>query len=75
MSTEVDYFSYNFVKQQAEFGDLFYQGYLGYLYDTGKKGAPKDFKEAIKWFSIASDRGSDYATTYLGYMYVYFYKK
>ncbi len=47
--------------------DAAYQ--LGYAYYWGKAGKPKDYQQALDWFSLAAEKGNSKAMTYLSKMY------
>jgi TPR repeat protein len=52
----------------AEEGHASAQGYLGYMYETGK-GVPRDDEEAVKWYRKAAEQGNAPAQANLGAMY------
>jgi TPR repeat protein len=49
----------------ANKGDADAQFWLGTMYYDGK-GVPQDYKEAVKWFTMAAEQGHAYAQLYLG---------
>jgi TPR repeat protein len=56
------------VKKLAEAGDPGYQWGLGLMYATGQ-GAPKNSREAVKWWHKAAEQGVVQAQSNLGYAY------
>ncbi len=56
------------IRKAAEAGDSGAQMMLGGLYQWGQ-GVPKDYREAHKWLSLASDQGWGEAMNNLGMMY------
>lgn len=52
----------------ASLNDSYYQGWLAYFYYYGQ-GTEVDLESAYKYFKIASDRGSGYASWYMGFIY------
>jgi len=59
--------AYQLIKPEAEKGDAVAQFILGYMYDEGK-GVPKDYDEAVKWYSRAAKQGNKEARHNLGLM-------
>ncbi len=53
---------------RAEQGDAKAQNCLGGMYDTGQ-GAPRDYKEAVKWYRKAAEQGHAKAQYNLGVKY------
>ena len=53
------------VQKSAEQGDADAQDKLGLMYYNGQ-GVPKDYKEAVKWYTKAAEQGDDSARTTLG---------
>jgi len=53
---------------KAEQGDVYAQFVMGNIFSLGN-GTPKDFKEALKWFSKAAEKGDAKAQYSLGRMY------
>ncbi len=56
------------VKESAEKGDRVAQGWLAYLYTTGR-GVPQNYGEAAAWYRRAADQGNAEAQDWLGYLY------
>lgn len=54
--------------EQARFGDLNAQFYLGKAYAKGKD-VPQDYKEAVKWYRKAAEQGNASAQNNLGFAY------
>lgn len=52
----------------AELGDKFAQGYLGFLYESGN-GVERNYTQAVKWYQKAAEQGHDVAQYNLGLMY------
>jgi TPR repeat protein len=59
--------AFQLIKPEAEKGDAVAQFILGYMYDEGK-GVPKDYDEAVKWYSRAAKQGNKEARHNLGLM-------
>lgn len=57
------------ISEAAQRGDAKAQGLLGYAYWLGQGGLPKNEGEAIRWFTLASQRGSADAMAQLGNIY------
>jgi len=57
--------AFQLIKPEAEKGDAVAQFILGYMYDEGK-GVPKDYDEAVKWYSRAAKQGNKEARHNLG---------
>ena len=55
---------------KAEQGDVKSQITLGAKYQVGVEGFPKDLKEAIKWYSLAANKGNTEALWSLGRCYL-----
>ena len=53
---------------KANKGDAYAQYSLGEMYYFGD-GVPKDYKEAVKWYTKAAEQGNGYAQFKLGEMY------
>ena len=45
------------------------QNNLGYYYANGDGRGPKDYAEAVRWYSAAADQGLALAQNNLGYCY------
>jgi hypothetical protein len=58
------------LKQKAQQGDIKSQLILGSKYQIGVVGIPKDTNEAIKWYRMAADKGSNEALMLLGQCYL-----
>lgn len=58
----------NTLKSMAEKGNTRAQSHLGVMYYKGQ-GVPKDYQEAVKWFSKAAQQGYAEAQYNLGLMY------
>jgi len=56
--------------QVAQTGDAYAQAYLGTLYAFGLYGAPLDYKEAIRWYTLAAEQGHPTAQYNLAVLYV-----
>ncbi len=56
-------------KALAEEGDIVSQMVLGSLYYKGDEIVPQDYKEALKWFTKAAERGVPVAQFNVGVMY------
>ena len=54
--------------KEAEAGNPLAQNNIGYMYRKAR-GAPIDWKEAVKWYRRAAEQGLPEAMTNLGYMY------
>ena len=54
--------------QKAVAGDAKYQNELGIFYHDGR-GVPQNYKEAVKWFTMAAEQGLAEAQSSLGGMY------
>jgi TPR repeat protein len=59
---------FNTLKQKAAQGDKEAQSAIGAMYHEGK-GIPKDYKQAVAWFTKAANQGLAIAQTNLGVMY------
>ena len=59
--------AFQLIKPEAEKGDAVAQFILGYMYDEGR-GVPKDYDEAVKWYSRAAKQGNKEARHNLGLM-------
>lgn len=55
-------------RRLAESGDAWYQTELALLYHQGKK-LPRDYNEALRWYSLAAAQGFSKAEANLGVMY------
>lgn len=58
----------NDLKARAEQGDAEAQLDLGWRYQIGD-GVPRDFNEAVKWYSMAAEQGLAAAQNNLGFCY------
>ena len=58
----------NEIKALAEKGHADAQYELGKMYETGDD-IPQDYKQAVYWYTKASDQGHPQAQYRLGYMY------
>ena len=58
------------LKPLAEEGSELAQAELGNMYATGR-GVPQDYKDAVKWYRLASEQGRATAQNNLGSMYEY----
>ena len=56
------------LQERAELGDANAQFNLGVMYDNGL-GVPKDYTEAVKWYSKAAEQGAVDSQFNLGVMY------
>ena len=57
------------LKANAEQGSADAQFLMGYMYDTGKGAAPKNYTEAVRWYRMAAEQGDAAAQTNLGRLY------
>ena len=57
------------LSEKALAGDLQAAELLGTAYQLGCPGAPADPKEAIRWYTLAADRGSSIAANQIGMFY------
>ena len=55
---------------EAQQGDVTAQHNMGHAYNNGRD-VPKDFEEAVKWWTMAAEQGDAQAQTNLGFMYHY----
>ena len=53
----------------AERGDAFARVSLGFFYETGRGGLPKNEREAARLYKLAADQGNATAQSYLGSFY------
>ena len=59
------------IKQKAEKGNADAQTTIGFCYDFGIAGFPKDYSEAVKWYKIAAKQGNAGSQHNLGISYFY----
>lgn len=52
----------------AEYGDPAAQGYLGFMFETGR-GVPQNYTEAAMWYRRAAEQGDSLAQYSLGLLY------
>lgn len=69
-TVETDTVDIQNIIEVANQGDAYAQAYLGSLYAFGLYGAPQDYAQAVRWYTLAAEQGHPTAQYNLAVLYV-----